>query len=64
MSESSETYSRWYSNLERAGAEARVMTIEQASLLGPSERYAIAQRARETARWLSYLAETMDLRQP
>lgn len=64
MSETSETYSRWYDTATRAGDDAIHMTNNHRSIPAPSERAALAQRARQSARWMLYLAETLELRQP
>lgn len=64
MSETSETYSRWYEALAVTETVAERMVIDHNEVTAPSERYALAERARRSARWLNHLAETMDLHQP
>lgn len=63
MSESSVFYNRWYTTMAEAGEDAQGMVRDHALLVAPSERAALAQRTRESARWMMYLAETLELRQ-
>lgn len=64
MSESSATYTRWWDVIHDAGSAAEEMVGQHAEVAAPSERFALAQRARDSARWLYYLADTLELQQP
>jgi hypothetical protein len=64
MSESSEEYSvAWTALATGEGAAKGVLALEE-RITAPSERVALAQRARDTARWHLFVAETLELRQP
>lgn len=64
MSETSEAYQALYGQIEEAGSIAREVHHDAPKVSAPSERLALARVARDTARWFSYVAETLELQSP
>lgn len=64
MSESSATYAKWWDLIHSAGTTAMTMVEQQAKVVAPSERGALAEQARQAGRRMYYLADTLDLVEP